>query len=612
MEARVLKLGEILGPGNIRIYQIPKYQREYSWGKKECTTLFNDIVENQIGYFLGSIICVKISSSCSFDDEKITTLQLIDGQQRMTSLSLLLLALYSKIEEYKSEFNRQQDTNFRNLEQMLVYITPDEKYVPRLIPQVQNNNKDDYFKLLYNAKLYDKDTNISHKGNRRITYAFKLFQELIEKIVEEESDNDKKEITILFNLFDKINDSTIVAIEVADNKKAYMLFESLNNRGLPLSAIDLIKNNLISLSDDPNNPNVAEKCYNQWEHMLGYLTDNYGIRERFFRQYYNAFRDEINANDKSENKKYYFGNLATKSTILEIYEVLMEKNYQSLLDDLEAKAKIYAILINNSQEEVEKEMKKALYNLEHIQGAPCYLLLLYIFNYAEKFKLSIKDLIEIINYLVSFFVRRNITDYPATRNLNKLFMDCIDIVKKYEGAELIAELKLFLKHNSSSNDTFEEKLRGNVYINNVDNTRFLLSYYEMKFETSEIFVEPYRKENGKYVWTIEHIFPEGDNIPIYWINMIANGDKSLAEKYLEEYAHTFGNLTLTGYNPNLSNLSFEEKKNKQDKQKEGKYIGFKNKLALNNDVVSEEKWTIDCIKKRTEKFVTFFLKEFKL
>lgn len=609
MEARVLRLAEILGTEKIRFYQIPKYQREYSWGKKECTTLFNDIIENQAGYFLGSIICVNVTPGHSSFDNAVT-LQLIDGQQRTTSLSLLLLALYSKIKDFESQLTRQQNTNFINLEKMLVYINDDEtEYSPRLTPQVENSNRDDYFKLLYNVGIYNKDVKVLNLGNRRVAYIFKLFQELIDKYIEEECNDDKKEISLLFDLLNKIKDTLLVAIEVSDNKRAYMLFESLNNRGLPLSAIDLIKNNLIRLSDDPNNPKQAEKSKNQWNRMLGYLTGNYGIRERFFRQYYNAFRDEINEPYKVDGRKYYFGNLATRSTILEIYESILEKDYQLLLDDLEEKAKIYSVLINNTEDDLDKDLKKALFNLEHIQGAPGYLLLLYVFNYAKKLELDNDKLVDIVNYLVSFFVRRNITDFPNTRNLIKLFMDCIDIIKKHKGLELVNELKFFLKQNSSTDAVFEEKLRGDVYINNVDNTRFLLSYYEMKFETSEIFVDPYNKENGKYIWTIEHIFPEGDNIPKYWIDMIASGDKTLAEEYLTNYVHTLGNLTLTGFNPNLSNQSFEDKKNKQ---KDGKYIGYKNKLALNDDVVIEDKWTVECIKKRTDKFVNFFLKEFML
>jgi len=84
--------------------------------------------------------------------------------------------------------------------------------------------------------------------------------------------------------------------------------------------------------------------------------------------------------------------------------------------------------------------------------------------------------------------------------------------------------------------------------------------------------------------------------------MIADGDKTLADNYRETYVHTLGNLTLTGYNQNLSNMSFKKKKDRMDKSN-SKYIGYRNGLVLNEDVVSEETWTVDKIKERTNKLV---------
>lgn len=92
--------------------------------------------------------------------------------------------------------------------------------------------------------------------------------------------------------------------------------------------------------------------------------------------------------------------------------------------------------------------------------------------------------------------------------------------------------------------------------------------------------------------------------------MIANGDKNLAIEYLNNYVHTLGNLTITGYNQNLSNLSFEKKKNRVNK--DGNYIGYKNGLKLNDDVVSKDAWHIEDIKERTNRLVDFFMKEFEL
>ena len=92
--------------------------------------------------------------------------------------------------------------------------------------------------------------------------------------------------------------------------------------------------------------------------------------------------------------------------------------------------------------------------------------------------------------------------------------------------------------------------------------------------------------------------------------MIANGDKELAKQYLSEYVHTLGNLTITGYNQNLSNMSFDKKKDRKSKDK-SKDIGYRNGLYLNQDVVAEDEWTIDKIKNRTDKIVGILLEMYK-
>ena len=89
--------------------------------------------------------------------------------------------------------------------------------------------------------------------------------------------------------------------------------------------------------------------------------------------------------------------------------------------------------------------------------------------------------------------------------------------------------------------------------------------------------------------------------------MIADGDKDLAKTYRADYVHTLGNLTITGYNQNLSNMSFEQKKDRKSKDKK-KEMGYRNGLFLNKDVVKEESWTINKIQKRTDKIVGVLLK----
>ena len=601
------KIAQLFSNANSILYNIPKYQREYTWGQKEWNLLFNDVIENGEGYFLGSIICVDNSISAYSDAE----LEVIDGQQRLTSISILLIALYNKLKKYKSELDEDQLTDLNNIKRELV-VKRNDKNIARLTPQVQNNNRDDYFSLLCENGLlldYEKKNNA---GNRRIYRAYYYFSNIINKYIEEiKSDKpETNEISILFNLVKKFNSSVLVSIEVETHKDAYMLFESLNNRGVPLSAIDLIKNLLISVSDADGK---SEECYVKWKKILSYLGDDYSVQERFFRQFYNAYRDELNKPYKAEGKvKYALGYLATKSTLLDIYEKLIKTDYEKFLNRIEKEAKNYSILIcNENEDDTIEELENPLFNLDKIQGAPSYILLLYLMSNKEELNIDNQTMVEIINYLVKFFVRRNITDYPNTRNLTKIFMDLVSSISDKQGSDIYNIIVNNLKTNSSSDEIFEEKLKGSIYLDNPDATRFLLCYYEDKFKTNEIYTNLWsRDKSNKYIWTIEHIFPEGENIPIEWINMIANGDKNLAISYLNSYAHTLGNLTITGYNQNLSNLSFERKKNRVNK--DGNYIGYKNGLKLNEDIVNKDTWHIEDIKKRTNKLVDFFIKEFEL
>ena len=383
-----------------------------------------------------------------------------------------------------------------------------------------------------------------------------------------------------------------------------MLFESLNNRGVPLSALDLMKNLLVRESGDN-----ARSSYEKWMDIVTNLTDDYSIQERFFRQYYNAFREELSAPFVTPNKRY-LEYIATKSNLLSIYERLITKDYVGFLEKIKRTSDFYAIIINNSNDEVNEKLKESLLTLSRVQGVPSYILLLYLFYYSNNLNINDVNKIGIINTLIKFFIRRNLTDYPNTRKLTKIFMDIIDDVRNLTDNDVVTKINDYLRKVSVKDETFKQGLNGPIYQNNVDMTRFLLCYYEEQSQTKETKRDLWErdKSNKRYIWTIEHIFPEGDNIPQCWVDMIADGDLNKAIEYQNDYVDLLGNLTLSGYNSNLSNSSFEEKLNKT---KDGKNIGYRNGLTLNQDVVDKTKWTIDDIKNRTDKLVDFFLEEFK-
>lgn len=209
-------------------------------------------------------------------------------------------------------------------------------------------------------------------------------------------------------------------------------------------------------------------------------------------------------------KKYYFGYLATKSTVLDIYEKLIKSDYKNLLNKLEKEAKTYSLIINNAKDEDKViAYEKNLLDLDRIGGSPSYLLLMKLISNKDTYEISADDINGVIKLMVGFFVRRNITDFPNTRNLNKLFIDIIAAIKGLKNKAVTDKIKEIIAANSSDDAIFKSKLEGPVYQTNTDSTRFLLCYYEDKYSTKEIHTDLWERDKGnKFIWTIEHIFPK--------------------------------------------------------------------------------------------------------
>ena len=601
-------VAEIFSINSDKIYRIPKYQREYTWGINDWDALFNDVTDNDHGYFLGSYICVNSGSLNG------TILEVIDGQQRFSTLILLLTALYEKLSEHKDDMDDDDRNDLANLRSELAnkkqtFAANGKKkteYKQRLFLQKQNMNDEDFSYILYdNGIITDPKTKPLNFGNRRIAKAYRHFGKLIEdEVVEIRNENPNiTEVGVLFGIVRKFETAVLVGIEVDTNKDAYMLFESLNHRGVPLSALDLIKNTLIAQAEDASD---ADNSYEKWKYILNCVgQDDYSVQERFFRQYYNAFREELNEPYPKTDKRYYLGYLATRTTLLDIYEKMIKDDYKRFLDDLSEKAERYSVIVNNSDET--HEYTDTLLDLSRISGAPSYILLLYLMSNQDGLNLMDTDLKAIIKVLITFFVRRNVTDVPNTRKLTQLFMDIIAEAKLLQGNSIVQVVRDRLQAVSASDALFEDKLRGQVYDENPEAARFILCSIEAQHQTKEIYADLWSRDNNKkYVWTIEHIFPEGENVPASWVQMIAGGDLALAKQHRANYVHTIGNLTITGYNQNLSNMSFEQKRDRTSKDKT-KEIGYKNGLYLNTGVVNQTEWTVDKIKSRTDEFVNILM-----
>jgi uncharacterized protein with ParB-like and HNH nuclease domain len=588
-------LSELFSSDNKISYHIPKYQREYVWGKWNWEALFDDIEESEGSHFLGSIICINTEK----DTLKPSDLELVDGQQRMTTISLFYLAIYKFLSDNIPDKSDMEA--IYELMRLRDRIILKEAKDIRLSPSYSNQNYDDY-KWLFSDVIKEIKVNKKPKflGLRQISRAFNYF---INRLNELDEDNNPKysyeSVQVLLN---KLNTATIVKIDVISHADAFTLFETLNNRGVPLSAIDLIKNKLLGHLEKVDPDSSLDTNFDRWNGIITNLTDEYKIQERFLRQFYNAYKHP-------ENIEVVRAPKALRSNLIRIFETLIEKDVYNTFDLLEEASLIYSRNIQYDIEGHSDELIRNLRNLENVNGADGYMLLLFV---EKRFNISEPEKIKLIQLLCNYFIRRNVTDFPPTRDLTNAFMEIIRQANMLETYSFDAIRDIILNYGKpSSDDLFEEKLNGDLYEENVGATRYILSSIELsRSETKERYVNFYARNKNLFVWTVEHIFPQGENIPEHWVTMVADGDKKLASQIRKDCVHKLGNLTLTGYNSQLSNMSLDKKQNR--KNKEGKYIGFKNGLTLNEAIKDTTSWNKDGIERRTDDLAKEALELFKL
>lgn len=565
-------------------FVVPRYQREYVWKKTHWEDLFDDIYTNPLGHFLGSIICINRAA----DAFQMQELELVDGQQRLTTLSLLYAAVHAQFAKLE---NPEEETKHElyNLKYRLL-VKGCNAAVLRVEPTYQNKNCPDFKAVLSKAGILHDVEQPANLGNRRILKAYRYFEERLNQV------NDKGERQFsevaLRELMAKVNAASLVKIEVNSHSDAFILFESLNNRGEPLSALDLIKNKLLAVLEKQQ-PDSMDENFKKWNRLLESLTDNYAVQERYLRQFYNAFKYKDNIGVAGFP-------LATRSNIIRIYEKLIDRDAKAIFDELFQKGKLYNRIIAPSDDSVPQMAASQFRDLERIGGAPAHVLLLYLL--AER---PSADLAAITEFLVKFFVRRSLTDHPPTRDLGRNAMALIDLLRGKPNEDVLAAIRKEFHEQGwvASDELFRAKLEGSLYDENVDTTRFVLCKIEESHQTKEKFTDLWKRDSsGDYVWTVEHIFPQGPNIPESWVSMIADGNETVAKEYREQYVHRLGNLTVSGYNSKLGNKSFEEKRERKDAA--GKLVGYKNGLHLNADLREKESWTVQDIEARTKTLVT--------
>ncbi|WRA22425.1 DUF262 and DUF1524 domain-containing protein [Helicobacter pylori] len=547
MKADAIKLLDFIGKSQEKQFVIPIYQRVYSWGKEQCKQLWDDIIKtggnDKInGHFIGSVLYVLDGNTPS------SPLLIIDGQQRLTTITLLFIALRNHLsDEVKilEKFSRKEE-----IESYLINSDKDGDKKFRLI--LSESDRDTLLSLI------DKDRRKPSEPSLKIVENFKLF----EKWINENTDK-------LETIFKGLEKLMIVWIALKKEKDdPQLIFESMNSKGIELTQTDLIRNYIVMETE-------VEK------------------QEGFYNQYWRAMEEDFKQNETLFNQfvRHYLtikiGKIPNEKRVYEAFKDYRQKEgigIEDLLKDLKKYCGYFCQIA--FKKEADKDLNKALGFLVDLEMDVIYPLLLELYNDYKDGVLSKQDFIPIIYLTESYICRRAVCGL-GTNSLNKIFPSFTKKIDKKQYLKSVEKHFGSLKGNQRfpNNDEFKDSFI-TIDFYKLKKNRYFLERLE-KFDTKE----PVDTQKC----TTEHIMPQ--TLTPEWQKDLGENFEEIHEKYL----HTIGNLTLTGYNEKYSNNSFQEKR---DIEK-----GFKQSpLRLNQSLKDLESFGEEEIEKRANDLADFALK----
>ncbi len=538
-------------------FVIPIYQRVYSWEKEQCEQLWDDIIkiggnDKMNGHFIGSILYVLDGNTHSNNP-----LLIIDGQQRLTTITLLFIALRDHLSE---EVEILEKFSRKKIESYLINSDKDGDKKFRLI--LSESDKDT---LLF---LIDKNKRKPSELSLKIVENFKLFEEWIRK------NTDKLET--IFKGLDKLMIVWIALKKEKDDPQ--LIFESMNSKGIELTQADLIRNYIVMEME-------VEK------------------QEDFYNQYWRAMEEDFKQSEKQSKKQSkredlfskfvrHYLTIKTKEVpnINKVYGALKDYRQkegigiENLLKDLQKYCGYFCRIV--FKKEADKDLNKALSFLVDLEMDVIYPLLLELYSDYSDGVLSKQDFIPIIDLTESYICRRAVCGL-GTNSLNKVFPF---VTKKINKDQYLESIKVHFGY-------LTEKQR---FPNNDEFKKLFITIDFYNFQKKKYFFERLENFNTKEPvntkeCTIEHIMPQ--ILTEEWKRDLGGNFQAIHDKYL----HTIGNLTLTGYNQEYSNNSFQEKRDMEN--------GFKQSpLRLNQSLKDLESFGEKEIEKRANDLADWALK----
>tara|TARA_R110002072_G_scaffold288828_1_gene455117 strand:- start:12914 stop:14989 length:2076 start_codon:yes stop_codon:yes gene_type:complete len=540
MQAKSANLLSVLkGP---RQFVIPIYQRTYSWQIAQCDKLLKDIIRiskdpSVPGHFIGSIVYFQEGIHAVSD---VPELLVIDGQQRLTTVSILIAAIADFINENDIEI----ETTYTKLQNYYLLNAEEEGNLR--------------YKLLLTRR--DKETLIDlmkgvpprEEHSQRVIENYNYFKE---KITKENAVDIYNGIQRLF-----IVD---VALE-KDKDNPQLIFESLNSTGLDLSHADLIRNYILMGQEFALQTELYERFWYPMEQSYG--NDYSTYFDWFMRDYLSVKTGKIpTIGMVYESFKNYIQSENAPGTIMEVVK------------DIHKFSNHYVNMVLHKEPDL--ELRSAFKSISKLKVDVSYPYFLPIYNdYADGI-ISKDELLEIIYLIENYVFRRAICGIP-TNSMNKTFATLYKSIQKDKYLESVnASFQLLDSYKRFPSDSEFEKEIVTKDVYNFRSRNYLLSKLENHNRKELVNVDNY---------TIEHILPQNPNLSQDWRTMLGEGWKVVQENFL----HTIGNLTLTGYNSELSDRPFSQKKTIEG--------GFNDSpIRLNDYLRKTDVWNEDEILKRS-------------
>lgn len=552
MKANVYFLQQIL-EGTIQ-YVIPYFQRNYSWEKEEWEQLWQDIEESrevQTTHFFGPIVTRQIISSLG----DVRRNQIIDGQQRITTLFIIFALMRNKAIE-NGDIDLAEDIH----ELYLINKRQKEGYLKLLPSKIDRK----IFKDLIDIEKPFRENYLQYKSllrsenkESKIIDAYNFFSKKLEKC---DNETLKKIKTII------ITKLYVTSQELDNNDDPYKIYAGLNAKGRQLTKADLIRNYFFEcIPDEGEQDKVYDELWMPMEVVI---------------------KEQLKEDDKEEGFKEYIkhyliyrqGSLVKEGDIYSILRHNVDQNNIVLyLKELFNYSHYYKRLLR-PELEPDIDIRKRLNRLNDINVTTVYPLLLYFYGYYTEKKINGENFIDILDTIINYLIRRYVCDIPSN-SLNGIFSSIISQLKEYED-NLTLGLKILLQSKDyPKDDEFKAKFKELNYVAGVRGK---------KIKTILEVIEDYYGLGRKEIvfcdnTQIEHIMPQTPTEQ--WKQDMGDEWKNTHEQYL----HNIGNLTLTGYNTDLSNKDFLTKKGQ---------LGLKSRFELNKYFSHVEKWNKEEIEKR--------------